>query len=112
MISVRPEDVELSEQAPAKGDPYNLCVGTVDQKVFLGEYVDFQIKVGETVILSRAHSSIRTPIGDRIHLRINPEKCASIADGLTSESRVGCDARQDLRRALWISKLLEQKWQR
>ena len=88
VISVRPEDVELSEQAPAKGDPYNLCVGTVDQKVFLGEYVDFQIKVGETVILSRAHSSIRTPIGDRIHLRINPEKCASIADGLTSESRV------------------------
>jgi iron(III) transport system ATP-binding protein len=48
--------------------------------VFLGEYVDFQIKVGETILLARAHSSIRTPIGDPIHIRMNPEKCVAIAD--------------------------------
>ena len=80
VVSVRPEDVELSEQPPANTDPYNLCSGIVDQKVFLGEYVDFQVKVGETLLLARAHSSVRTPIGDPIHVRMDPDKCIAISD--------------------------------
>jgi iron(III) transport system ATP-binding protein len=80
VVSVRPEDVELSEASPANTDVYNLCSGIVDQKVFLGEYVDFQIKVGEMLLLARAHSSIRTPIGDPIHMRMNPDKCVALTD--------------------------------
>jgi iron(III) transport system ATP-binding protein len=80
VVSVRPEDVELSDDPPANADSYNLCTGLVDQKVFLGEYVDFQIKAGESLLLARAHSSIRTPVGDPIHMRMNPEKCIAIAD--------------------------------
>lgn len=84
VVSVRPEDVELSDEPPANADPYNLCAGMVDQKVFLGEYVDFQIKVGETMLLARAHSSVRTPIGGSIHIRMNPEKCVAIAETTTA----------------------------
>jgi iron(III) transport system ATP-binding protein len=80
VVSVRPEDVELSDEPPANADSYNLCTGLVDQKVFLGEYVDFQIKAGESLLLARAHSSIRTPVGDPIHMRMNPEKCIAIVD--------------------------------
>jgi iron(III) transport system ATP-binding protein len=80
VVSVRPEDVELSDDPPANAESYNLCTGLVDQKVFLGEYVDFQIRAGESLLLARAHSSIRTPIGDPIHIRMNPEKCIAIAD--------------------------------
>jgi len=82
VVSIRPEDVELSDDPPANADPYNLASGIVDQKVFLGEYVDFQVKVGETILLARAHSSVRTPIGDPIHIRMNPEKCVAISDAL------------------------------
>jgi iron(III) transport system ATP-binding protein len=79
VISVRPEDVELYEEAPQSGgDDYNICTGTVDAKVFLGEYVDFQVKIGDYFLLARAHPSLRTSVGDMIHLRMKAEKCIAI----------------------------------
>ena len=80
VISVRPEDVELSDAPPVNADAYNVTSGVVDQKVFLGEYVDFQVKVGNTILLARAHPSLRTPIGDPIHVRMNPEKCIALPE--------------------------------
>ena len=49
-------------------------------KVFLGDIVDFQVKVNDYTLLSRAHPSLRTPIGDKIYARMNPEKCVAIPD--------------------------------
>ena len=75
VVSVRPEDVHLSEARP---DGENVWQGTVDQKVFLGETVDFQVLVGERQVQSRAHPSLRTPVGDPIFLRVEPEKCVAL----------------------------------
>jgi iron(III) transport system ATP-binding protein len=80
VVSVRPEDVELSETPPAPDEHDNLCRGTVNAKVFLGDYLDFQVKVGESVLLARVHPSLRTPTGDPIHVRMRAEKCVAIAD--------------------------------
>jgi iron(III) transport system ATP-binding protein len=74
LLSVRPEDVELAESRPDGG---NVWEARVDQKVFLGEFVDFQVKIGERTLLSRCHPSLRTPIGDAIHVRLHPEKCVA-----------------------------------
>jgi iron(III) transport system ATP-binding protein len=52
--------------------------GTVDQKVFLGEVVDFQVKLGERTLLSRQHPSLRTPIGNSIFIQLDPEKCVAL----------------------------------
>jgi iron(III) transport system ATP-binding protein len=71
-ISVRPEDVELSEARPP-GD--NVWEGCVDQKVFLGEAVDFQVRIGARTLLSRRHPTLRTKVGDTIFVQLNPEKC-------------------------------------
>ena len=71
-VSVRPEDVELTEDRPAGG---NVWEGRVDQKVFLGEAVDFQVKVGTRTLLSRRHPTLRTKIGDAIFVQLDPEKC-------------------------------------
>jgi iron(III) transport system ATP-binding protein len=71
-ISVRPEDVELTEVRPPGG---NVWEGQVDQKVFLGESVDFQVKVGTRTLLSRRHPTLRTKVGDAIFVQLNPEKC-------------------------------------
>ncbi|MBF8301384.1 MAG: Fe3+/spermidine/putrescine transporter ATP-binding protein [Acidobacteria bacterium] len=71
-VSVRPEDVELAEARP-EGD--NVWQGRVDQKVFLGEAVDFQVKVGARTLLSRRHPTLRTKVGDAIFVQLDPEKC-------------------------------------
>jgi iron(III) transport system ATP-binding protein len=77
-VSVRPEDVELSEQQPQAADGDNICKAIVTAKDFLGEHLDFQVKVGDVVLLARAHPSLRTPVGDPIYLRMKAEKCVAI----------------------------------
>ena len=74
-LSVRPEDIELAEARPDGG---NVWEGRVDQKVFLGEAVDFQVKVGTRTLLSRRHPTLRTKVGDAIFVQLNPEKCVVV----------------------------------
>jgi len=75
VISVRPEDVDLVEARPAGG---NVWEGRVDQKVFLGEFADFQVMVGERLLQSRRHPSLRTRVGEPIFVRLDPEKCVAL----------------------------------
>jgi iron(III) transport system ATP-binding protein len=77
LISVRPEDVELTEARP-QADALNVREGIVDQKVFLGEVLDFQVKLGNRILLSRQHPSLRTPIGQPIFVQLDPEKCVAL----------------------------------
>jgi iron(III) transport system ATP-binding protein len=71
-VSIRPEDVELTE-TQASGE--NVWSGTVEQKVFLGEAIDFRVTVGSRALLSRQHPTLRTPVGGSIFVHVNPEKC-------------------------------------
>jgi iron(III) transport system ATP-binding protein len=71
-LSVRPEDVDLTETRPG-GD--NVWEGRVEQKVFLGEAVDFQVTVGTRTLLSRQHPTLRTKVGEPIYVQLDPEKC-------------------------------------
>ena len=77
LVSVRPEDIELREQRP---DGVNVIEGTVDFKVFLGEYMDYQIKVGERQVLARVHPSFKAPVGGTVYMKLDPEKCITIQD--------------------------------
>jgi iron(III) transport system ATP-binding protein len=76
LVSVRPEDVALSETKPQSAS--NVWQGIVDQKVFLGEVLDFQVKVGERILLSRQHPSLRTPSGNPIYIQLDPDKCVAL----------------------------------
>ncbi len=78
IVSVRPEDVELSEQQPEVESQDTVCMGAVDAKAFLGEHLDFQIKIGDIVLLARAHPSLRTPVGDKIFVRLRADKCVAL----------------------------------
>ena len=75
-----PEDVELYEAEPPREDGDNVCTGTVAAKVFLGDYLDFQVKVGDSTLLARVHPSLRTPAGDPINVRMRAEKCVALAE--------------------------------
>jgi iron(III) transport system ATP-binding protein len=75
-LSIRPEDIELAEERP---QGLNVCAGTVSAKVFLGDTVDFQVAVGDQLVLATAHPSLLTRIGEPIFLRISTEKCVALA---------------------------------
>jgi iron(III) transport system ATP-binding protein len=77
-LSVRPEDVELLEIRP---EGRNVWEARVDQKVFLGEAVDFQVKVGARTLLSRRHPTLRTKVGEPIFVQLPPEKCVVLTVG-------------------------------
>jgi iron(III) transport system ATP-binding protein len=79
IVSVRPEDIELLELEPAAaaGDE-TIIRAIVAAKDFLGEYLDFHVKVGDVVLQARAHPSLRTPTGEAIFLRMKAEKCVAI----------------------------------
>ena len=76
-LSVRPEDVELFDQKPEDGAT-PAVQGLVDQKVFLGEAMDFRVKLNGRMLLSRVHPSVRTPIGEPIWTRIQPGKSVAM----------------------------------
>jgi len=71
-LSIRPEDIELTEARPDGG---NVWQGRVEQKIFLGEAIDFRVVVDSRVLLSRQHPTLRTPVGGTIFVRVHPEKC-------------------------------------
>jgi iron(III) transport system ATP-binding protein len=75
VLSIRPEDIELAERRQEGENTYE---ATVDQKVFLGEFVDFQVKIGGRSVQSRAHPSLRTRVDERLFVRIDPEKCVAL----------------------------------
>ena len=78
VISVRPEDLELSEQEFKPEADDNVIRATVHAKDFLGEYLDFHVKVGDVVLQARSHPSLRTATGDPIFVRMRAEKCVAI----------------------------------
>ncbi|GAA4336683.1 ABC transporter ATP-binding protein [Pigmentiphaga soli] len=75
LVSVRPEDIELSSTQP-QGD--NVVAGKVALKVFLGEYVDYQIALGERRVLARAHPTFDVPVGSPVFIQMRAEKCISV----------------------------------
>src|SRR4051812_7405250 len=77
VISVRPEDVHASAE---RSGGANVLEGTVDAKIFLGECLEFQFKVGDALLLARVHPSFSPTVGTKVHLRIDPEKCIAIPE--------------------------------
>ena len=79
VLTARPEDVELAE-TPLAG--VNAWPGSVEQKVYLGESIDFRVRVGERVLLARAHPRLVTKIGEPLYVRIAPESLLALkSDG-------------------------------
>jgi len=76
ILSIRPEDVRLAESPPAA--TANVIQGTVDQKVFLGESLDWQLKVGGRTVLSRTHPTIYTKVGEQVWAHIDAAKCVAM----------------------------------
>jgi iron(III) transport system ATP-binding protein len=77
LLSVRPEDIALTANAPA-GD--NVCSGIVRAIVFLGEFLDFQIEAGGQMLLARCHPTVSAVAGQTVYLQLSPEKCIVVTE--------------------------------
>jgi iron(III) transport system ATP-binding protein len=75
MVSVRPEDIVF--EPPASGGA-NLLSGTVSNRVFLGEVIDYLIAVQGRELRVRAKPEFDYLIGETIALRLPAEKCVGL----------------------------------
>jgi iron(III) transport system ATP-binding protein len=84
-ISVRPEDVELHEAAPAALGGMSVFSGTMIARAFLGEHLDCQVRVGDCLLFARAHPSLRVPVGAAVYVRLQAARCTAIPRDASAE---------------------------
>jgi iron(III) transport system ATP-binding protein len=75
MVSVRPEDIEF-ERHGSGGT--NLLAGTVSNRVFLGEVIDYLVTVKDRELRVRARPEFDFRIGEAVALRLPAEKCIGL----------------------------------
>ncbi len=82
LVSIRPEDVAVSERPgggeAADGAAREAWEATVTQAVFLGECVDCRLAVGALLLRARVHPSVRLRRGDSVRLTFRPERVIAI----------------------------------
>ncbi len=79
VVSVRPEDVTLHKQAPATLRP-NLLEARVESVMFVGEFLDCRLAVGDQEIRTRQHPGLSLQRGERVLVELPPDACAVLRD--------------------------------
>jgi len=71
--SIRPEDVEIFSNPPQGKE--NLFQGTVAHKAYLGNFLFFFVKVGDTMIRVQVPHHLPHEEGQEVYLYLDPQKC-------------------------------------
>ncbi|GAB7388981.1 ABC transporter ATP-binding protein [Bacillaceae bacterium] len=77
LVSVRPENIHVSLERP---EAENVWEAKLETRVFLGEYTDLQLRIGEKFLQARVHPSLRIKTGSTVYLEMDPEKCIVLND--------------------------------
>jgi iron(III) transport system ATP-binding protein len=75
VVSIRPENIDISLERP---DSPNVWEAVVDTEIFLGESMDIQLRSGDFVIQARTHPSVNYSTGTKVYLKMNVEKCVAM----------------------------------
>jgi iron(III) transport system ATP-binding protein len=75
LLLIRPEDLQV---LPKSVEQKNCLKGTVNFQLFLGEFLDYQIQVGQQQILARVHPSIQLDLGAEVCLGFEAKKCIAL----------------------------------
>jgi iron(III) transport system ATP-binding protein len=77
-VSIRPHDIALGGVPPAGA---NSLDGTIERASFLGDTVDYQVKVADSDVVLRvaAPAAQRRRAGERVGLSIDPAACIPLA---------------------------------
>ena len=71
--SIRPEDVGIFSEPPP--DKENLFKGTIVHKAYLGNFLNFFIRVDNTMIRVQVPHHLPHEEGQELYLFLNPQKC-------------------------------------
>jgi iron(III) transport system ATP-binding protein len=84
LISVRPQNVLISkEQIPSA---QNVLEGRLRVAVFLGEYVDCQVEIGQEVLRAHMHSRLQVHRGEAVYIHLPRDVCTVVPDQIVPES--------------------------
>src|SRR3954468_11980941 len=89
MVSVRPEDI-VFERNPAGGT--NLLQGSISNRIFLGEVIDYLVDVKARELRVRAKPEFDFRIGEAVHLRLPEEKCVGLPREAAAEAQLAAMA--------------------
>jgi iron(III) transport system ATP-binding protein len=83
-VSIRPENVRMHTSDP--GRP-NTVQGKLERRMFLGEVIDWQVRIGDTFLASRAHPSLEVRRGDDVFVELPSQFCMLVsAEGVSSRA--------------------------
>jgi iron(III) transport system ATP-binding protein len=82
IVSVRPEHVRVVEQDTLAAGP-NVLAGTIANRLFTGEAMDYQVEVGAAMIRCRTTASQRLSTGKPVTLLLPAEHCIALRRNMT-----------------------------
>lgn len=80
VISIRPEQVEIGASQPESAGS-NRGHGQVQTRLFMGEFMDYQIVIDDVVLRVRGPVTKALSTGDGASVHLPPEHCVGLADG-------------------------------
>ncbi len=84
VVSIRPEQIQVMADTTASGP--NMFSGTVVTRLFTGDCMDYQIRIGEATIRCRTPASQRFSTGKPITLSLPSEHCIALRRNTIGES--------------------------
>ena len=85
IVSVRPEHVTIVQQDDVRSGP-NALAGTIVNRLFTGEAMDYQVEVGEATVRCRTTASQRLSTGKPVQLMLPPEHCIALRRSAAPEA--------------------------
>lgn len=85
LISIRPENIHVYTERPAME---NVWTATLDTKLFLGEFLDLQLRIGQDLLMARVHPTVRIENGRSVFLGMSADKCIVIDDSIKSTEQI------------------------
>lgn len=76
MLSIRPEAIQASITPFSEGRSIE---GVIETAMFLGEYIDCLIRVGEYHLRAKLHPQLQVKPNDKVYLKILADYCVALA---------------------------------
>jgi len=89
VLTVRPEDVEISTQGSGQG---NTVVGQVESPIYMGSYTELLVSVGDETWQVQGPASLAAKEGDEIYLRLPTEHVWIVEDDAVAPEEVPEDS--------------------
>jgi iron(III) transport system ATP-binding protein len=78
-IVIRPEDLQISIEAPPPAGRGNVFLGRVRRPIFLGENVELEIEIRGEILMSRQHPRFEFASGDEVHVELPVDRCVVVS---------------------------------